>query len=78
MCVIGWVDIRTATVARVQVNLLYSLKDRENDTKFVWPSNRFIVGLGHTVQYTIFNGPKFFSHNVDFMGIKRRRNLRRF
>jgi hypothetical protein len=41
------------------------------------PSDRFIIGhdfLGHA----LYKGPKFFIHNMDFMGIKRCRILCRF
>jgi hypothetical protein len=52
-------------------------KSRGNDKKLVFLSNRFSIGLGHTEQYTI-KGWKFFFNNLDNMGIKRCRILRRF
>jgi hypothetical protein len=49
---VGWVDI--GTVARVPLRfVVYFKKSRENHKKFVFLSNRFSIGLGHTVQYTI-------------------------
>jgi hypothetical protein len=55
----------------------YLSKITKINEKVFWPGDRFIVGqnvLGHA----LYRGPKFFSHNMDFMGIKRRRILRRF
>jgi hypothetical protein len=46
-------------------------------TKKGCPTDHFTIGhdfLGHA----LYKGPKFFIHNMDFMGIKRYRILRRF
>jgi hypothetical protein len=75
-------DIFTfATEVRYSLDLSYRVlsKSAENSKKIVWPSDRFIIAhdfLGH-VLYT-GKGPNFFIYNMDFMGIKRHRILRRF
>jgi hypothetical protein len=45
-------DIGTRARAPLRF-VVYLKKSRENDKKFVFSSNHFSVGAGHTVQYTI-------------------------
>jgi hypothetical protein len=55
----------------------FSTKVPEIAKKNFLPSDRFIIGhdfLGHA----LYKGPKFFIHNINFMGIKRRRILSGF
>jgi hypothetical protein len=55
----------------------YLQKVPKIEKKFFWSSHRFIIGrnfLGHA----LYKSPNFFIHNMDFMGIKRRRIWRRF
>jgi hypothetical protein len=53
-------------------------KSSKNSNKTIFgPSDLFIIGhnfLGHA----LYKGPNKFFHNMDFMGIKRWRILRRF
>jgi hypothetical protein len=67
-CRLGWVDIGIGT--KVPLGFVTYLSK-------VTKINEKSVGqniLGHAV----YRGPKFFFHNMDFMGIKRCRILRRF
>jgi hypothetical protein len=70
-CTVGLVDI--GTVEKVPLNLVeYLQKVGKITQKFVWQSNCFIVGLGHTALNTV----EIFLNNLDNMGIKRCRILR--
>jgi hypothetical protein len=86
-CRVGWVDIGTRTKVPMRF-VTYLSKVMKWTKKVFWPSDHLIIGqhiLGHALYkknlgplYSILRSKNFFSHNIHFMGIKRRRILCRF
>jgi hypothetical protein len=52
-CTVGWVDIGTGAKVPLKF-VVYLKKVGKIKQKFIYLSNRIIVGLGHTVQYTLY------------------------
>jgi hypothetical protein len=77
-CRVGWFWTFFTFSTKVPLRfVIYLPKVPKIAKKMFGPSNRFIIGhdfLGHA----LYKGPKFVFHNMDFMGTKRCRILRRF